>query len=37
MDSEEKELARQRIADFRYSVVAELCNPYLSVEQKKTA
>mgnify|MGYP006284078391 CR=1 FL=1 len=35
MDSEEKELARQRIADFRYSVVAELCNPYLSVEQKK--
>ena len=27
MDSEEKELSRQSIADFRYSVVAELCNP----------
>lgn len=36
MDSEEKELQRQRIADFRYSVVAELCNPYLSVEERKS-
>lgn len=35
MDFEEKELHRQRVADFRYSVVAELCNPYLSEEQKK--
>lgn len=35
MDSEEKELHRQRIADFRYSVVAELCNPYLPEEKKK--
>ena len=36
MDSEEKELHRQRIADFRYSVVAELCNPYLSEEKRKS-
>lgn len=35
MNSEEKELHRQRIADFRYSVVAELCNPYLSDEERK--
>ena len=34
MDLEEKELHRQRIADFRYSVVAELCNPYLSEEER---
>ena len=35
MDSEEKELSRQSIADFRYSVVAELCNPYLSKDERK--
>lgn len=35
MDFEEKELHRQKIADFRYSVVAELCNPYLSAEQRQ--
>lgn len=35
MTSEEKELLRSRIADFRYSVVAELCNPYLHEEEKK--
>lgn len=36
MDSEQKELHRQRIADFRYSVVAELYNPYLSEEERKS-
>jgi putative transposase len=36
MDSKEKELHRQRIADFRYSVVAELCKPYLSEEKRKS-
>ncbi len=35
MDFEERERVRTQIADFRYSVVAELCNPYLSDEEKK--
>lgn len=35
MDFEEKERHREEIADFRYSVVAELCNPYLTEEEKK--
>lgn len=36
MDHEERERHRQEIADFRYSVVAELCNPYLSDDEKKS-
>ena len=36
MDFEERERVRTQIADFRYSVVAELCNPYLSDEEKKS-
>ena len=35
MDHEEKERDRQKIADFRYSVVGELCNPYLTDDEKK--
>lgn len=35
MDHEKRERHRQEIADFRYSVVAELCNPYLSDDEKK--
>jgi len=35
MDFEERKRVRNQIADFRYSVVAELCNPYLSDEEKK--
>jgi len=36
MDFEERKRVRNQIADFRYSVVAELCNPYLSDEEKKS-
>jgi transposase len=35
MDHEESERHRQETADFRLSVVAELCNPYLSEDEKK--
>lgn len=35
MDFEERERLRTQIADFRLSVVAELCNAYLSNEEKK--
>ena len=35
MNSEERERLRMAIADFRYSVVAELCNPYLEDEQRR--
>ncbi len=35
MDSEAREQLRKQIADFRYSVVAEICNPYLSEQEKK--
>ncbi len=35
MDFEAQERLRKQIADFRYSVVAELCNPYLSENEKK--
>lgn len=35
VDSEEKERQRQKIADFRYSVVAELCNPYLEDDARR--
>lgn len=35
MHDEEKQFARQQIADFRYSVVAELCNPYLTEAKRK--
>jgi len=35
MDLHERERVRKEIADFRYSVIAELCNPYLSEEEKK--
>lgn len=35
MDHDERERHRQEIADFRYSVVAELCNPYLREDEKK--
>ena len=35
MNNEEREYLRQRIADFRYSVVAELCNPYLEAKKKR--
>ncbi len=35
MDSEGRRRLRTEIADFRYSVIAELCNPYLSEEEKK--
>ena len=34
MDLHERERVRKEIADFRYSVIAELCNPYLSEEEK---
>ncbi|HKL17845.1 MAG TPA: DDE-type integrase/transposase/recombinase [Halalkalibaculum sp.] len=36
MNFEEKNRLRMEIADFRYSVVAELCNPYLGDEQRRT-
>ncbi len=36
MDFEERERHRQKIADFRYSVVGELCNPYLTDDERKT-
>jgi putative transposase len=36
MDHEESERHRQEIADFRHSVVAELCNPYLTDDEKKS-
>ena len=36
MDHEERERQRQQIADFRYSVVGELCNPYLTDDERKT-
>ena len=36
MDFEERERVRIQIADFRYSVVAELCNAYLSDKEKKS-
>ncbi len=35
MNIEERERLRQQIADFRYSVIGELCNPYLSVNERK--
>lgn len=35
MDHEERERLRQQIADFRYSVVGELCNPYLTDDERK--
>lgn len=35
MTLEEREYLRQKIADFRYSVVAELCNPYLEKQKKQ--
>ncbi len=35
MNNEGKERLRQQIADFRYSVVGELCNPYLTDDEKK--
>ncbi len=35
MDHQKRERVREEIADFRYSVIAELCNPYLSEEEKK--
>jgi len=35
LDFEERERLRTQIADFRLSVVAELCNAYLSNEEKK--
>lgn len=35
MDFEERERNRQKIADFRYSVVGELCNPYLTDDERK--
>ena len=35
MDNEEKERHRQQVADFRYSVVGELCNPYLTDDERK--
>ncbi len=35
MDFEVRELLRTQVADFRYSVVAELCNPYLEDEERK--
>ena len=35
MDFEERERHRQKIADFRYSVVGELCNPYLTDNERK--
>lgn len=35
MDFEEREHHRQKIADFRYSVVGELCNPYLTDDERK--
>ena len=35
MDFEERERHRQKIADFRYSVVGELCNPYLTDDERK--
>lgn len=34
MKENEKEFLRQQIADFRYSVIAELCNPYIAREEK---
>lgn len=36
MDFEQRERHRQQIADFRYSVVGELCNPYLTDDERKT-
>ena len=36
MDHEERERHRQKIADFRYSVVGELCNPYLTDDERNT-
>jgi len=35
MNSETKDLLRRQIADFRHSVVAELCNCYLSFAEKQ--
>ncbi len=35
MDLEQRERLRQQIADFRFSVVAELCNPYLSDTERR--
>ena len=35
MNFEERQYLRQQTADFRYSVVAELCNPYLSAEERQ--
>jgi transposase len=35
MEHQKRERIRKEIADFRYSVIAELCNPYLSEEEKK--
>jgi len=36
MDFEGRELLRTQIADFRYSVVAELCNPYLDDDERRS-
>lgn len=36
MDFEERERVRTQIADFRLSVVGELCNAYLSDKEKKS-
>lgn len=36
MDFEERERVRTQIADFRYSIVGELCNAYLSDKEKKS-
>ena len=35
MNQEEKKRCREEIRDFRYSVVAELCNPYLEDEERR--
>ncbi|MCK5671945.1 MAG: helix-turn-helix domain-containing protein, partial [Spirochaetales bacterium] len=36
MDFEERERIRTQIADFRLSVVAELCNAYIPDEERRT-
>ena len=35
MEHQKRKRVRKDIADFRYSVIAELCNPYLSEEERK--
>ncbi len=35
MNSEEQQFQRQQIADFRHSLVAELCNAHLSAEERQ--